>query len=87
MLQALVYDVPYVVVGVGGEGEHGRLHQAVHQLAPVLQVQRADQVPPRLEETVSTRRQICLKRKKKNCFAATSKSGLFSLVLPACSRS
>ena len=42
MLQALVQHVPDVVVRVGGEGQHRRANQAVHQLAAVLGVEGAD---------------------------------------------
>ena len=42
VLQALVQDIPDIVVRVRGEGQHGRAHQAVHQLAPVLRVGGAD---------------------------------------------
>ena len=42
MLQALVQHVPNVVVGVGGESQHRRPHQTVHQLAAIFSVEGAD---------------------------------------------
>ena len=42
MLQALVQDIPDIVVRVRGEGQHCRAYQAVHQLAPIFSVECAD---------------------------------------------
>lgn len=49
MLEALVYNISYVMIGVAGQGGDSSPDQAVHQLPPVLAVQGPDQVGPGLK--------------------------------------